>query len=1326
MDVVVIWNRPDVRGTVVKAVAFYDDKNCGTKPDPTTRELPIPTAILVLDVANPNSISVFNLASQNLGFLWGSYRSIDLIAERQPRRILGQFVGQDLSGTIIQRDPNPTSPDKPYKEPIRIIKTMKTEQFDPLRSTPSINALLWHVGEVSLLSVEATREPRIVQMTRMLMDRISRDLEEERVRGEAVRKGLATTSAAVGGTTDSTLRASGGPFQGPFMPQGYTNTNFDPQRKILDPVSSYDGRPRIDIPANQNMATQMSEAYHYPNSNSFPQGTSGGQLYQTYNLNPRTTGQYPTEQLQSEMLQRYSPNGNPTSPRGSMAQSNVRGFNTPPVGGARGVSPTSNIRSDYIPGAGTQQPTLLNPTSASIPGRVETVDTSRDRMITEEPATGNANQNNIPDSTTQQETRPQNTYILPSPLPMRLHPDLLQALYRGDDPRELEKRPPDTSAILQSYLAQQDKKKWLDTFIAITRSVNKVYTIAKQLYDLGERGGIPPTALVGGGQGAERMPQVQNPPPSGSVNQLPRGSQPQSNEFPQADIDSQLNRGQQPTSSNVGPGTEGHRPGEMQIEAPRQQAQAPTNGIRQPPMGYTGPGNYLPTQAQSGPENTGPQMGQTGSRGGLSTGQQMQPMQQAQPLDLNPNRSQGQGARPQTGLNTVSQEPAQQGPGNAQRLPEPSNSGRRQMITEGPGIEELSTPGVFRLSMPRNNVQQQGGREPLPQQFTVQNAPAQGILRTGNVPILTSESTIPSQREGPPRIELGQPQSNNVQWLREQLNPFERQSIPPSQGQAPSGLVSEYEQSPRAREQDQQGDQSGIPEYIPSPDAAFPDWDEDYNPLAANSLASGNNLGTGDNGTGASSNPENIPTMFQRASSPREDDIPQEGTLSRSQSNQQLFNGPSVGQLRPSPSRGLRSSPAEQAQNQESGQRRSSAPFRIERFPPRPVPVTSGSTQTLPLSQQQRATASDSDINRPSAEIIQGSVIEEEVPQESGADSELIEVNQRPEIFNREQNLGPEMILFMYSQEEVAPVSAQSVIDEVSGGSPRASAQQGNSNRQRVGPTMVLEEGLDPEFQDMVRDIIWGKQPPPDEMAQLTQANVPPPDPVITDEELLRPPPMRVPPQGLRVIKPDLTDPPIPGLNLAHEYGKILSQLRQFDNLQRQPDAQRIPGYITPKFLRSERPDPPVNPFLEEDTRPLNPSAMMRSLNPDWMKTRIWDTEYKFTDPMLDREFAQQLLQEERDRRENELFADPFKAWRSHLKSIAEFQQQKRPGPRDIPSWQGPSFLSDETAPSLDVNRVVTGEQVVNTDNAQDNDDQEWNEAEDSLVSKKRKLNPGP
>ncbi|KAF3184758.1 hypothetical protein TWF788_005007 [Orbilia oligospora] len=1394
MDAVVIWNRPELKGTNVRAVAFYNGRNCGASPDPNTGELPLPSAILVLSLDNPYAVSAFTLASQNLKFLWGSYQAFDLRGEYHPGRILAQFVGENLSGTIILKDPNPADPTKPYKAPVRALRVLKEDQYRPLTSTVDINALMRQAGETALLSTEEMKSELVQNVTRLLMQKLLQDIATERARGEEIRRRLAATSAAAegafGGVMGSATSAATGSVAGSQLASDTQGSN------------------------SVNLAqTSLNNS----NSMNFP--LPGGQPYPGFssNVRPGNTLQ-DSSQPSSQRGQQHSSHVNVRSSQGlqgNIPQYYTQDLSTPPPNTASqrinpGVSAAGNR---YPPTGGTQQPITINPgQSSGLGAQSSPSNPSTARIMAEAPITESNRQNAIPHTARQGQPGQPNTYILPRQGPVPLHPDLIGALVRGDDPRILDARGVDMNGILRTYYSKPDKHKWFETFKVFKGNVDKAFAVAQQLFELGERGGVPPPGYrqnqglgerVGGSQITERIPQTQNIPPNGSANQLPSWGQPQprGGQYPNneaAQVGSQPNISQQPAAFNIGPNLgEGYRPGQMQMEAPQQNSggeqQAPNAQNRQPYEGPTSARTDTYSQIQTAPLGAGLQMEQVDSRGQPITRHQMQ---QAQSPAVNPNLSQGQDSylgripstQPQTILNVDPQVDLPQVPDDEQDRSRnnPQDSERRGMLVEGPGIEPLSTPGVYRLGLPtrddRRNV-------PLSEPFII-GRPPQDADGTQNIPRLETEAIVASNQQNQFGGGSTQPRINNVQWMQGQVVPLRRQlaqadqplsrsgvapgaqniagkqvmgepmssrypqasfntnpsasqepqmqeeptgSMLPIQGQEglqiPSNIAPEYREIPAGGQQLQQGGQSQE-EYIPSPDVIFPDWGEEF---VAPELDNSSNedetelvpptfgiatdrvpqiLGQNEDFPEPSDNVRNIPVMFQRAS-PSNFNTDPRGQIPI-QSNQHLLNRPSVGQLRPSRG-GAGSSRVEQSDSS---------------LGPSPTRDEEQQGQRInPSIEQHSNLVAATDSSEPEAEVFEASGIEEEGNQESNLGQEIIELDQRPDIFDRNQGLGPEVVPFQYIQEELTPASAQSVIDEISGDTPQLNAQQKTTSRQIDAPELNLESYPDREFQDMVRDIIWGK--PSSSGINLNSlfsgrgSHILPGvrNPAINDEQLLRPPPMRRPPHGIQITRPNLKDPNVVELDLAHTYSRILSQLQQLDESQRQPNAEKIPGYMTPQFLRSLIPNPAVNPFLEEDNTPLFPSALTKSLNPDLTREQIWDRPYEYTDPMLDKEFRQQQLREEKERRENELLSDPLNAWRAQLKAMARFQQRRRPKPGDIPFWTGPQFLDQESRPRFDGSRVTTEEYMNALENPQDYH-WGWGDAEDGLVVKKRKMNP--
>ncbi|KAF3148569.1 hypothetical protein TWF594_000981 [Orbilia oligospora] len=1392
MDAVVIWNRPELRGINVRAVAFYNGQNCGASPDPDTGELPLPSAILVLSLDNPYGVSAFTLASQNLEFLWGSYQAFDLRGEYNPERILAQFVGENLSGTVILRDPNPADPSKPYKTPVKALRILKEDQFQPLTSTVDINALMRQAGETALLSTEETKSELVRSVTRLLMEKLHQDIATEKARGEEIRRRLAATSAAAegtfGGTMGGATSAATGSVAGSQLASDVRGSN------------------------NVNLA---QTSLKNPSSMNFP--LPGAQPYPGHSSNVRPGGnalQNPS-QPSSQRGQQYSSYINVPSSQGlqgNIPQYYTQDLSTPPSNTAsQRINPSVGAGGNVYPSTGgTQQPIAINPRQSSALGaRSSPSNPSTVNMMAEAPTTESNRQNTIPGIARQGQPEQPNTYILPRQGPVPLHPDLIGALVRGDDPRILDGRGVDMNGILQTYYPQSDKHKWLETFKVFKRNVDKAVAVAQQLFELGERGGVPPPGYrpnqglgerPGGSQRMEGVPQTQNLPPNGSTNQLPswgqsqqRGGQYSNNEA--AQVGNQPNTSQQSAAFNVGSNLgEGYRPGQMQMEAPQQNSggeqQALNAQNRQPYEGPTSARTDPYAQIQTAPLGGVRQTEQADFRGQSIARQQMQ---QAQPPAVNPNLSRGQDSylgrtpstQPQTTSNINPQVDLPQVLDDEQDRSrnDPQNPEQRGMLVEGPGIEPLSTPGVYRLGLPTRNDRQS---VPLSETFMIERPP-QDTGGTQNIPRTETEPIVASNQQNPSRGGSTQPRINNVQWMQGQAAPLRKQpaqaeqplsrsfvapgaqniagervtgepvssryprasfntnpntsqeprmqeepteSTLPIQGQEglqmPSNIAPEYREIPAAGQQLQQGGQNQE-EYVPSPGVIFPDWGEEFVAPELDTLSSEDGtelipptfgvagdrvpriVGQNEDFLEPPENLRNIPVMFQRASPSNFNTNPQ-GQIPL-QNNQHPLNRPSVGQLRPS--RGGTGSSSEQSDSAAS---------------------SAGDEERRewginPSIEWQSNIVSATALNEPEAEILETSDIEEERNQQPNLDQEIFELDQRPEIFNRNQELGPEVAPFHYIQEELTPESAQSVIDEVRGNLPQLSAQQEAIVRQASTTELNPESYPDREFQDMVRDIIWGK--PSSSGTNLNAlfsgrgSHILPGvrNPAISDEQLLRPPPMRRPPQGIQITRPNLKDPNVVELDLAHTYSRILSQLQKTDESQRQPNAEKIPGYITPQFLRSVIPNPAVNPFLEEDNTPLFPSAFTKSLNPDLTREQIWDRPYEYTDPMLDKEFTQRQLQEEKERRENELLSDPLNTWRAQLKAMARFQQRRRPKPGDIPSWAGPQFLNQESGPRFDGSMIVTEEQVDALENPQDYD-WGWDDAEDSLVVKKRKINP--
>ncbi|KAF3263821.1 hypothetical protein TWF217_003528 [Orbilia oligospora] len=1394
MDAVVIWNRPELRGTNVRAVAFYNGQNCGASPDPDTGELPLPSAILVLSLDNPYGVSAFNLASQNLEFLWGSYQSFDLRGEYNPGRILAQFVGENLSGTVILKDPNPADPSKPYKTPVKALRILKEDQFQPLTSTVDINALMRQAGETALLSTEETKSELVRSVTRLLMEKLHQDIATEKARGEEIRRRLAATSAAAEGTFGGTMGSATGAATG-----------------------SVAGSQLASDVRGSNNVNLAQTSLNNPSSMNFP--LPGAQPYPGHSSNVRPSGnalQNPS-QPSSQRGQQYSSYVNVPSSQGlqgNIPQYYTQDLSIPPANTAsQRINPSVGAGGNIYPSTGgTQQPIAINPRQSSALGaRSSPSNPSTANMMAEAPTTESNRQNTIPGIARQGQPEQPNTYILPRQGPVPLHPDLIGALVRGDDPRILDARGVDMNGILQTYYPQSDKHKWLETFKVFKGNVDKAVAVAQQLFELGERGGVPPPGYrpnqglgerPGGSQRMEGIPQTQNLPPNGSANQLPSWgqSQPRGGQYPNneaARVGSQPNTGQQSAAFNVVSNLgEGYRPGQMQMEAPQQnpggEQQVPNAQSRQPYEGPTSARTDPYAQIQTAPLGAVRQMEQADFRGQSIARQQMQ---QAQPPAVNPNLSRGQDSylgripstQPQTTPNINPQVDLPQVPDDEQGRSrnDPQNPERRGMLVEGPGIEPLSTLGVYRLGLPTRNDRQSVS---LSETFMIERPP-QDTGGTQNIPRTETEPIVASNQQNLLRGGSTQPRINNVQWMQGQAAPLRKQpaqaeqplsrsfvapgaqniagervtgepvssrypqasfntnpntsqeprmqeepteSTLPIQGQEglqmPSNIAPEYREIPAAGQQLQQGGQNQE-EYVPSPDVIFPDWGEEFVAPELDTLSSEDGtelvpptfgvagdrvpriVGQYEDFLEPPENLRNIPVMFQRASPSNFNTNPQ-GQIPL-QNSQHLQNRPSVGQLRPS--RGGTGSSSEQSDSSAS-----SAGDEEQR-----------EWGINPSIGWQSNIVSATALNEPEAEILETSDIEEERNQQPNLDQEIFELDQTPEIFNRNQELGPEVAPFQYIQEELTPESAQSVVDEVRGNLPQLGAQQEATVRQASTTELNPESYPDRKFQDMVRDIIWGK--PSSSGTNLNSlfsrrgSHILPGvrNPAISDEQLLRPPPMRRPPQGIQITRPNLKDPNVVELDLAHTYSRILSQLQKTDESQRQPNAEKIPGYITPHFLRSviPNPNPTVNPFLEEYNTPLFPSAFTKSLNPDLTREQIWDRPYEYTDPMLDKEFTQQQLQEEKERRENERLSDPLNAWRTQLKAMARFQQRRRPKPEDIPSWAGPQFLNQESGPRFDGSMIVTEEQVDALENPQDYD-WGWDDAEDSLVVKKRKINP--
>ncbi|KAF3309379.1 hypothetical protein TWF173_010921 [Orbilia oligospora] len=1406
MDAVVVWNRPELRGTNVRAVAFYNGQNCGASPDPNTGELPLPSAILVLSSDNPYGVSAFTLASQNLEFLWGSYQAFDLRGEYHPGRILAQFVKENLSGTVILKDPNPADPSKPYKTPVKALRILKEDQFQPLTKTVDINALMRQAGETALLSTEETKSELVRSVTRLLMEKLLQDIATEKARGEEIRRRLAATSAAAegtfGGTMGSATNAATGSVAGSQLAsdvRGFNNVNL--------------AQTSLNNPSSMNFPLPGGQPYPGHSSNVQP----GGNTLQNPSQPSSQRGQQCSSYINVPSSQGL---------QGNIPQYYTQDLGTPPPNTAsQRINPSVGAGGNIYPSTGgTQRPIAINPRQSSALGaRSSPSNPSTANMMAEVPTTESNRQNTIPGIARQGQPEQPNTYILPRQGPIPLHPDLIGALVRGDDPRILDARGVDMNGILQTYYPQSDKHKWLETFKVFKRNVDKAVAVAQQLFELGERGGVPPPGyrpnqgLGEGAHGSQRMegiPQTQNLPPNGSANQPPTWgqSQPRGGQYPNneaAQVGSQPNTSQQSAAFNVGSNLAGgYRPGQMQMEAPQQNSgreqQAPNTQNRQPYIseGPTSARTDPYAQIQTAPLGAGRQMEQADSRGQPIARQQMQ---QSQPPAVNPNLSQGQDSylgripstqpqttsniNPQVDLPQVSDDEQDRTRNNLQ------NPERRGMLVEGPGIEPLSTPGVYRLGLPTRNDHQS---VPLSEPFMI-GRPPQDTGGTQNIPRPETEAIVASNRQNPFGGGSIQPRINNVQWMQGQAAPLRKQpaqaeqprsrsgvapgaqniageqvtgepvssrypqasfntnpntsqeprmqeepieSTLPIQGQEglqmPSNIAPEYREIPTAGQQLQQGGQNQE-EYVPSPDVIFPDWSEEFVAPELDTSSSGDEtelehvqptfgvagdrvpriVGQNEDVPEPLENPGNIPAMFQRASPSNFNTGPPGQIPVRG--NQRLLNRPSVGQLRPSRG-GTGSSRVEQSDSS---------------LDPSPARDEEQQGQGInPSIARQPNLVAATGSSEPEAEVFEASGIEEEGNQESNIGQEVIELDQRPDIFDRNQELGPEVVPFQYIQEELTPASAQSVIDEVSGDIPQLGAQQETTGRQVTTPgrqfatpELNLESYPDREFQDMVRDIIWGK--PSSSGTNLNSlfsgrgSHILPGvrNPAISDEQLLRPPPMRRPPQGIQITHPNLKDPNVVELDLAHTYSRILSQLRKTAESQRQPNAEKIPGYITPQFLRSLIPNPAVNPFSEEDNNPLFPSAFTKSLNPDLTREQIWDRPYEYTDPMLDKEFTQQQLREEKERRENELLSDPLNAWRAQLKAMARFQQRRRPKPGDIRSWAGPQFLNQESSPRFDSSMIVTEEQMDALENPQDYD-WGWDDAEDSLVVKKRKMNP--
>ncbi|KAK6517525.1 hypothetical protein TWF281_004176 [Arthrobotrys megalospora] len=1318
LDVTVIWNRPEPRGTVVRAVAFYDDNNCGTVPDPITGQLPPPSVILVLDLDRPNAISVYNFATADIKFTWGSYGAFDLAGARNPKGILHQFMGQDLSGTVIQRDPESTTGDKLYKTPMKILQTYNAERFQYLTQTAGVNALLRHIAETSLVPLlpEQYRTSGLVEnMSRILMTQINQYIAEEEARARNLRQQLLSTSAAVNGASEAIMGMSGGRIQGPSLPQGgQSNPDVGRQQGGSNPSSfqmpSYQTDARsvsnFQAPNSNSNVPQMYGSYGNPRNNPL----LGGRLYPTYNADTQlgqslqdTVPQSSTQQ--GGLSQQYSPHVN-IPPQGSNPGSSIPHSNIPPTSMPQGQNVYSNVGGGY-------------------------------------PVGGNTN-------------------TLPRLPPIPLHPELLNALARGDDPQAFGGRPPDTSAILQSYYREPNSRRWMNMFIAMERSFLAAFQVARQVYDLGERGLIPrrPPQTQGipqegqrneGGQVEEELQQQQNMP---SMNEIPQTGG-LSNTNQQAPLD----QSQQQTGQDLSFNTGNHPPGRMQIEIPEQEL-----------------------RRENQPMNSGPpaQLGPDYSLGGRPSSQiQFEPPTSETQIEFQP---QGTGSRGQPGIGQLMQPQTEDIP------PARSDAGvlRIGPLNVGPGseLQRLSTPGVFKIGVPQTGDQARPEVvQTVAQPATIERVPPSSTGSNRNDRAPGSQNQAPIEREGPANRDLLQPLTNNVQWLQQQKNPFGRLPVPSeqvpqsrSQGNTLPSAQSFSEnrpglENPATGQQVGQNNVQDVTGYIPSPDTLFPDWDDEIpardepeiatapsNPFSI-TLRNDPNRGLrvaerNDNNPDTEQSIQNIPAMFQRAPSPRRSNIAQEEDESP-QSNQRNFYRPSIGQLRPS--RGTSAQTVPNTAQQRTGIARTMTPAMESEEPSlRDETETEeegdveGDEEWDPEGEEEEEEEEEEEWEEEEVtpvsgrdepeeeEAAQSPNIERQEAEDPSIGSEVVELPDRPNVFDRNRNASPGIDLFEFSEEVGSPASVQSVIDELEGvpqdmAQPsRIVAEQRNlaSYPNLVSPELQREDDVGREYSDMVRDLIWGKPSPSERIPQPlfpgagqqagNRDNRRLED--LTSPELLRPPPMRTS-QNTQNPAPR-EDPTLLRLSPQHKYANLLGQLQRLDRSQQQPTAAKIPGYITPSFLRPNTEDPIVTPFLEEDDTPLRPLEMLLSLNRDLTPQQAWDQEHKYMDPMLDRDLARQMLQEERDRRAKELNDNPTMAWRDMLKSMAKFQQQGRLRPDDIPYWAGPPFLSQETGSALDRSRIMTAEELDAANNPQDYD-WDWDEAENTLVSrKKRKLNP--
>ncbi|KAK6338488.1 hypothetical protein TWF730_002551 [Orbilia blumenaviensis] len=1335
-DSVVIWNRPGAGSTIVKAVAFYDDQNCGTTPDPITGRLPLPSTILIMNLASPNGVTYFSLGPYNLEFQWGSYRALDVAAERNPRKILSQFTGEPLSDTIIRRNPTPISAGKPYLPPVKVGANLsKSERFQLLRRIGTISSMLRHIGESGLLPESKRNDKRVQAISSILMSQMGKEIREESEKLEPIRQILASSPSAVGGASGaipgiSMIRNSRDPSSGL---QG-DPSNLSNLRSGTQPNSQIPGLNLGQEPSN------------YPGSiKVIPRE---GQILPTYDNEDRPESRYVPGPM---------PQGNSQASQNNIPQVNSRTSTISPTNLAGSQNPPLNLGSSYASTEGSQQPASIGSDRDLNPGgRSGPSGPSRDRIVQEASATGNNNQFPNLAPAAGGESRPENQYIVPNLPPIGLHPEILNALLRGDNPDALASRQVDVTALLRSYQGAPDKKRWMATIIAMTKNAQKVYAIANQIYDLGQKRVIPaqggrvdPLRGPDKDSGAGGVDQNQGVPPSNPVyratppaqEQLPNGGQPQNGAvLGQQRVVQEF--GQRP-GSTIPPNVQVHRPDQMQIELPQDEASIDSQLLDTRPGQLTGAGasavNRPSTQMLMEPSSVGLENEQGGPRG------QPPPTQQIQ------------NTQPQT-VNT----------GSLQGGEEDQGQPRDASVESGPPVnlgewavaQQPQAPHVFRMGNFNPITGGAPAGRPVSQQgLTDVQIPPRTTSGTENAFDLDPENRAATEQERPLIGGTKLPPANNVRWLQEQLDPFKRQSVPTSQiEQSYSGdelpatrslpgtqLVS---QEPVLSTNQGPGTKQG--NIVPRPNRNLatnvelqaPDQGGQVEPsVEENPLPAGRHPSSfaldynrdseavpSDGDRSASAGLHNIPAMFQREVPSQPSAVSQEQGVP-SQSNQQLFNRPSVGQLRPS--RG--NTPPE---DQQTG----AIPEVQLQSIPRPSNIETEEEEEISPANGQ---------NGPRTRILQGANESEEgvtqVPslemqagdfgtRVSSPNSDLIDFLNNPGMFGLDQE-EPDRVPIQDAEERglepVGDVTNSVVPGLLQGEAPKENPQanlQGAYEEPEVEP--APENFLGRQSEGVLRDP--GLEPPGFERvpqplfpsaATQGMSNL-----IFPDEQLLRPPPMRVPLRGLVITKPiESVYPETPGSGLDFTLSRSLAQQRETDNYRRAMGAKEVPGYTTPLYLRSTstKPDPVLDPFLEEDNTPLRPLAMMENMEPNTNRKQVWDSfgGYEFTDPMLDRGLAMREIEEDRERRQRSLDENPRLAWRNYLAEMAKLQQQRRMVPEDVPSWSGPQFLEQEFESKLDPSNFVIEEDLNAFENPDDYD-WNWDEVEKTLRAKKIKPSP--